>query len=797
MMALLAVAKSSVLKMTLNRLAANPASIAFKCLVAREAGQVKYYSKTAFGKDRFNTAWSSVSDHDNNDSNGNNHDKKEPSYDIPQRVRQKLISASDAVALVRDGDTVCVSGFVTQGAPERVLKALGQRFTDTQEPKNLTLLFGGGPGDYGERGLSHLAKVAEDGTCMLKRTIGGHYGQVPKVAELVLDEKVEAWTLPMGSISRMIRSQSTHSPGHITTIGIGTYVDPEVNGGAANESAKKSSLHDLLVSRIDVQGQMFLSYKALPIDVALIRGTTADAQGNISVEHESLLCDQKIVAAAAKNSGGIVIAQVKRVAANDSIPSRQVAVPGPLVDCVVVVDEKDHEECHPMSYVEKHNSSLVGEIKTPRDSIEKMPLNVRKMIARRAFFGLKPNTIINLGIGLPEGVASVAAEEDMLDFITLSTEPGSFGGLPASGHNFGPAYNASSLMEMNQMFDFYDGGGLDLCCLGAAEISPSGDVNVSRMSKERLTGPGGFIDISQSTQNICFMTTMTAKGLKVSGDDGELVIEEEGKIKKFVDSIYETTFSGDEAVRRGQKVFYVTERAVFRRAHDSDVIELIEVAPGVDLERDILDQMEFIPAISSDLRLMDPRIFKDAKMGAASDFFGSLDDRVNYDFHNNTIYLDMFGITLNSEADIEWFESALVETLSPYVEANGKINMISNYDGFELGKGLENAYKEMIARIEEQFYASSLRYSSNAFQRAKLKSKMGIEDYNPEELFLEFSGGKQTVSLEDLREGFKRIFHISLTPSQVHLFQTGGGGEFSCDLGTFQEGLKAVLKMRH
>lgn len=267
MMALLAVAKSSVLKMTLNRLAANPASIAFKCLVAREAGQVKYYSKTAFGKDRFNTAWSSVSDHDNNDSNGNNHDKKEPSYDIPQRVRQKLISASDAVALVRDGDTVCVSGFVTQGAPERVLKALGQRFTDTQEPKNLTLLFGGGPGDYGERGLSHLAKVAEDGTCMLKRTIGGHYGQVPKVAELVLDEKVEAWTLPMGSISRMIRSQSTHSPGHITTIGIGTYVDPEVNGGAANESAKKSSLHDLLVSRIDVQGQMFLSYKALPIDV--------------------------------------------------------------------------------------------------------------------------------------------------------------------------------------------------------------------------------------------------------------------------------------------------------------------------------------------------------------------------------------------------------------------------------------------------------------------------------------------------------------------------------------------------
>ncbi|KAG7367280.1 coenzyme A transferase [Nitzschia inconspicua] len=801
MMTLRVISKTASSTLFLRKLATLPSkakgsSTIAKCLSASRSLQVSYYSNSTTDNYFGATTPTLLSSEESTSgwSHADPDDTRLIKYDIPQRVRQKLISAEDAVALVRDGDTVCVSGFVTQGAPELVLKTLGERFAKTKSPKNLTLFFGGGPGDYGEKGLSHLAKVAEDGTCMLKRTIGGHYGQVPKVAELALSEKVEAWTLPMGSVSRMIRSQSTHSPGHITTIGLGTYVDPKLNGGAANESAKKSPLHDLLVSRITIEGQTFLSYKALPIDVALIRGTTADAQGNISVEHESLLCDQKIMAAAAKNSGGLVIAQVKRIAANHSIPSRDVAIPGPLVDCVVVVDEKDHEECHPMSYVEKHNSSLVGEIKTPRDSIQKMPLNIRKIIARRAFFGLKPNTIINLGIGLPEGVAAVAAEEDMLDFVTLSTEPGSFGGLPASGHNFGPAYNASALMEMNQMFDFYDGGGLDLCCLGAAEVSPSGDVNVSRMSKNKLTGPGGFIDIAMSTRNICFMTTLTAKGLEISAGDGKLKIEQEGKIKKFVKSVYETTFSGDEAVRRGQKVFYVTERAVFRRTNESDVIELIEIAPGMDLQKDILDQMSFTPAISPDLREMDRRIFTDRKMGASSDFFGSLEDRVTYDKENNTIYMEMFGIMLNNEEDIEWFGTAMREVLRPYVETYGKVNMISNYDGFELGKGLEDLYTEKIEAIQKDCYNSWTRYTGSAFQRAKLKSSMSIEDLNLDDLFDEFSqDGKDTLSSEELRQGFYNTFHIQLTPSQIHLFHKEGG---EVDRNTFREGVMAILRWK-
>jgi propionate CoA-transferase len=289
----------------------------------------------------------------------------------------------------------------------------------------------------------------------------------------------------------MIRSQATHSPGHITSVGLGTFVDPEMSGGAANEAAKNSTLHPKLVQKIKIDDQDHLMYKSLPINVAIIRGTTADSMGNISMEQESLLCDQKITAAAAKNSGGIVIAQVKRLAANGTLPSRSVDVPAPLVDCVVVVDGKDHDELHPMSFEERENPALTGELKTPKDELEVMPLGLRKIIARRAFFDLKPNTSVNLGIGLPEGVASVAAEEEMLDYLTISTECGIFGGLPASGRSFGPAFNAASVVEMNQMFDYYDGGGLDMCFLGAAQVSKNGDVNVSRMTSNRLTGPGG------------------------------------------------------------------------------------------------------------------------------------------------------------------------------------------------------------------------------------------------------------------------------------------------------------------
>jgi propionate CoA-transferase len=406
------------------------------------------------------------------------------------------------------------------------------------------------------------------------------------IAQLALEEKIESWTLPMGSISRMLRSQSTHSPGHITTVGIGTYVDPDQSGGAVNELAKKSKFHPTLVSKVNIQGTINLLYKALPINVAIIRGTTSDTLGNITLEEESLKCDQMIAAAAARNSGGISIAQVKRLAAAGSLSTRSVAVPGPLVDCVVVVDDDKHDTMHPMSYITRRNPVLTGEIKTPTESLDRIPLDIRKVIGRRAFMFLRMNTVVNLGIGLPEAIAPIAAEEGLLQYLTLSTEPGVFGGVPASGHEFGPSANASAFLEMNQMFDFYDGGGLDFSFLGAAEISECGDVNVSRLARDRLTGPGGFIDISQSTSCVVFVSPFTAKGLEVNiVGNGTISIKNEGTVRKFVSSVREKTFSGDEAVRRGQTVFYVTERAVFPRSAKHDTLELIEVASGVNVQK--------------------------------------------------------------------------------------------------------------------------------------------------------------------------------------------------------------------
>jgi len=699
-------------------------------------------------------------------------------FSIPQNVRQKVISASDAVSLIRSFDTVTCSGFVCQGVPEAILKALGEHYDKTGAPNNLTLLFGGGPGDWASRGLNHLARIHPNSAHppMLRRTIGSHYGQVPKVADLAVRNVVEAWTLPMGSVSRMIRAQSTHSPGHITDIGIGTFVDPRISGGAANEAARRSPLHEKLVSRVRIEGSENLMYKALPINVAIIRGTTADSKGNITVEEESLLADQKIMAMAAKNSGGIVIAQVKRLAAEGSFNPKSVEIPSALVDCVVVVDPADHAALHPMSFVEEHNPALTGELKSPQDEFAKMPLDVRKIIARRAFFQLTPDAIVNLGIGLPEGVANVAAEEGMLKHVTLSTEPGVFGGLPASGHSFGPAINASALVEMNQMFDFYNGGGLDICFLGAAQISQRGDINVSRMCVDRLTGPGGFIDISQSTGNICFMSPMTTKGLELSlPGDGSLKIEKEGSVKKFVPEVFEKTFSGDEAVRRGQQVFYITERAVFRRTAKHEKLELIEIASGVDLQKDVLSVMEFEPVVSPDLKVMDPRIFKEPKMGVLQELFGSLEDRCWYHEADHVMYLDLFGITLNSTDDIDWFYEGLISIISPLVEGQrgkGPIEMVVKYDGFDLRKGLEDDFKARISILENRFYRSVKRYSGGAFHRALLGNQLQMSEWDTEKLYDQFNeNGDGGLSVEKLRNGMAKVFRLRLTPNQIRKFQ--------------------------
>lgn len=697
------------------------------------------------------------------------------------------------------------------GAPEAVLEALGKRYVETGSPNNLTILFGGGPGDWATRGLNHLAQTnpATDGSPssstppppMLRRTIGSHFGQVPQVAQLALTEQVEAWTLPMGSVSRMIRAQATHSPGHVTTVGIGTYVDPLMSGGAANDAALASPLHSKLVSRVNIQGTDYLLYKALPINVSIIRGTTADAQGNISLEDESLHSDQMILAAAARNSGGIVIAQVKRLAETGSIPLRSVAIPGPLVDCIVVVPPEDHDALHGMSYVESNNPFFTGAIKAPQSQIGKMPLDIRKVIARRAFFELQPNTVVNLGIGMPECVAGVASEERMLNYVTLSTEPGVFGGMPASGHSFGPSTNPQAILQLNQMFDFYDGGGLNLAFLGAAQVSSRGDVNVSRMSKNRLTGPGGFIDISQSTKKVCFLTPFTTKGLEVTcSKDGDLVIEKEGAIKKFVPEVIETTFSGDEAVHRGQTIHYITERAVFVRSGNKlGNITLTEIAPGIDLQKDVLDQMDFAPVVSPDLKIMDRRIFRDVPMGALSEMFGSLPDRCTYHASDHTLYIDMFGITVESEADIWSVVNGFKAVIAPLTEKLGPIDVVSNYDGFDIRQGLEDEYSRALKEVlEKPYYKSIKRFAGKVFKRASLGEKMTLSQWDMNDLYPMFDKDNNgSISRSELRDGLLHLFHIDLTQSQLeNCFPSNSDGSVAIDKKSFANGIMEVLRTK-
>jgi propionate CoA-transferase len=405
--------------------------------------------------------------------------------------------------------------------------------------------------------------------------------------------------------------------------------------------------------------------------------------------------------------------------------------------------------------------------------------------------------MVNLGIGLPEGVAGVAAEEGLLEYITLSTEPGVFGGLPCSGHSFGPALNPAAIIEMNEMFDFYDGGGIDICFLGAAEVSKEGNVNVSRMSKDLLTGPGGFINISQSTKIIVFMSPLTVKGLAVNTTEaGDLEIKQEGKIKKFVDSVFEVTFSGDEAIRRGQQVLYVTERCVFRRTANHPVLELIEIAPGIDLQNDILDQLDFAPEISPQLKIMDRRIYQPDTMRMGAELFGSLEDRATYHEGDHVFYLDLFGINLDNEDDIKWFFGSLERILKPLVDKKGPIAMVANYDGFDLHKGLEELYAAELAKLQAKYYNSAKRYSGKAFHRAALGNKIKVVDWDPDKLFEEFDeSGDGKIQRDELREGMQKKFLIHLTPKQLDEIFPAASSNASdgIDRQTFTQSIKGLL----
>ncbi len=519
-------------------------------------------------------------------------------------MKNKIVSAAEAAAVIRAGDTVSVSGFVGIGTPDELLLAIERRFLDTCGPTGLTLVFAAAPGDSRDRGLNRLAHPG-----LVRRAIGGHWALVPKLARLALDDEIEAYNLPLGCIAQLYRDIAARRPGLLSRVGLRTFVDPRLGGGKINGRTTED-----LVSVVAVEGVDYLLYKAFPIHVALIRGTTADTAGNITMEREALTLDVLPAAMAAKNSGGLVIAQVERIAQEGSLDARRVQAPGVMVDCVVLAEPENHRQ----TYGTQHNGALSGQIRVPTDRIAPLPLDERKVIARRVALELPPGGVVNLGIGMPEGVAAVAAEEKILKYLTLTAEPGVIGGMPQAGLDFGAALNPDAVIQQNQQFDFYDGGGLDMACLGMAQADAERNVNVSRFGG-RLAGAGGFINISQNARKVVFAGTFTAGGLEIAVEDGRLRIVREGRGRKFIEAVEQITFSGSYAAETGQAVFYVTERCVLRRTAKG--MELTEVAPGVEIDRDILAHMGFQPIVH-DPKPMDPRLFRPEPMGLEQQLLG-------------------------------------------------------------------------------------------------------------------------------------------------------------------------------
>jgi len=507
------------------------------------------------------------------------------------------MSKQQAVQLIKNGDVVATGGFIGSGIAEEILSEMEQNFLQNGYPRDLTVIFPAGQGARDGSGNDHFSHEG-----LLKTVIGGHWAKCPRMGELANKNKIQAYNIPQGVISQMFRDIAVKTGFTLSKVGLHTFVDPRVEGGRLNRVTTEN-----IVKVVEIEGQEFLMYKHFPIDVCILRGTYADESGNISMEHEAMTLDATSIAQACKASGGKVIVQVKQIVKKGSLDPKLVKIPGIYVDAIVVAGQS-HEQCMGTYY----DPSISGQTRCSMEQEVAGELDNKKVIGRRAAMELQKGAVINLGIGAPEYISKVAVEEGISDDLTLTIESGIVGGVALSGNQFGAAKNPEAILDQRLQFDFYDGGGIDLAFLGLAEADQQGNVNVSKFG-DFVAGCGGFINITQNAKKVMFCGTFTAGGLRTSIDEGILTIEQEGSKKKFVKTVEQITFSGSYAGEREQPVMFITERAVFTL--EKDGLHLKEIAPGVDLEKDILAQMDFKPVIDDDLKLMPENIFKKEKMG--------------------------------------------------------------------------------------------------------------------------------------------------------------------------------------
>ena len=512
-----------------------------------------------------------------------------------------IISVREAADLIHDGMTVGISGFGAFASPDSILEAIGDKFRRENTPRDLTIVSGVAPGDFVEDGCG-LSKIRDEG--IIKTLIASHLRMSPAIGRACSENKIAACSMPLGVYGQLMAAIGGKRPGILTHVGLHTYADPRQDGCIMNEAAREQGRE--IVQLVNIDGRDYLFYKAFPIDACILHASYADELGNVSLQDEPVHGDLLELASAVHNNGGIVIVEVKEIVGANTLDPRHVLIHKSMVDYIVRAGKGDNAAL-------AYEPAMIGDIRVPTEgSVKPLKLSYKKVITRRAAMELRKGDLVNLGIGIPAGVANVANEEGLSQQVTLSLETGVYGGVPLDGPLFGASVNPDSISRSADMFTAYDGGALNMTVLGGAEIDPSGNVNVSKFSG-RCVGPGGFVNISQNTPKVCFAFSFTSGKCDIRVEDGKLNIVQDGGGVKFIRDLDQITFSSTFARETGQMVLFITERAVFEIRDGR--LTLTEIAPGVDLQKHILDRMDYVPEIAEDLRLMDERLFRPEKMG--------------------------------------------------------------------------------------------------------------------------------------------------------------------------------------